>query len=391
MYFVWAGNPILMEWGPMTLRWYSIFFTLPFVVFPPIFQYMYEKAGKDSSEVGKLTSYVIIGVIFGARLGHAIFYEWSYYKSHLLQLFLPVVFYPKFKIVGFSGLASHGAAIGIVLAIFFYTKRVKITNTFPFIAITNKKAPGEFLWILDHLVILVALGGSFIRIGNFMNSEIIGKPTKGNYGVVFVRDVQDILCYEYSDCIESLVIHKARELSKARPNSNYVPIQLDITFKETWNKEKAIEEFLEKYLKKSLVRLSSCKEALIFETYGSPLNYTLSKKEASGIYHASVYTWGVPRHPSQLYESFSCLLIFIILFFWWKNKGHTLATGRMFGMFLVVLFSLRFGYEFYKENQVPFEDAMLFNMGQLLSLPWIVLGLYLIFRKSSKKNIDFEL
>ncbi|ROT47733.1 prolipoprotein diacylglyceryl transferase [Candidatus Cardinium hertigii] len=376
---VWDQSPELLQTGPFSLNWYGICFAMAFITALPIWYHMFAKAGKESIEAERLQRYITLGVILGARLGHVFFYDWDYFKHHLIQIFLPVVFFPKFKIVGFTGLASHGATIGIILAVFLYVKRIQISIS-PFrIHLKNRRPAGELLWIFDHLVILVALGGVFIRIGNFMNSEIIGKPTQGKYGVVFLRDIREDLYANHASMIEKVMGKVANSRPMPMPiKRNHQPIQLSISFKDTIQDEEMVKNFLQGSLKNSLVRMSHSPEAMIYEQYGTPLSYTLTKH--NGGYQAIVYTFGIPRHPSQLYESFSCFLLFISLFLWWRKKGPVLAPGRMAGMFMVMLFTLRFFYEFYKENQVAFENSMWLNMGQLLSLPCIVGGLWLLLR-----------
>ncbi|MGI2261871.1 prolipoprotein diacylglyceryl transferase [Candidatus Cardinium hertigii] len=385
---IWDFSPVLFTKGFLTLRWYNLLFGTAVLAGIPILHYMFAKAGKDSAEAESLPNYIALAVLFGARLGHVIFYEWDYYQHHLLEIFLPVTFSPKFEITGFRGLASHGAAIGIIFAIFLYVKRLTI-SLFPLrIHLTNRRPTVTFLWLADHLVILGALGCAIIRIGNFMNSEVIGQPTGSNYGVIFVRDLHDHLCKKYDSTIQNLVIRKATTANRPPIKSNYPPIELAITFKKTITDEMRIKNFLQKDLKDELIRMTYFNPpSHIYEPYGSPLSYTLQKQ--NGSYQTSVSTWAIPRHPAQLYEACSYFLVFMILFLWWYKKGQTLVPGRFFGFFAVVAFSLRFLNEFYKENQVAFENNMWLNMGQWLSIPWIILGLFLICRpNSTPKNVS---
>ncbi|HLP34524.1 MAG TPA: prolipoprotein diacylglyceryl transferase [Amoebophilaceae bacterium] len=379
-------SPEILKIGAFPLRWYSLLFAAPFVIGTPIWYAMFSKAGKTIEEADWLRVYLVVSVMLGARLGHVFFYEWDYYKHHLMEIVLPVVvFHPQFKFVGFSGLASHGAAVGIVLAMFFYVYRLRF-SLFPIrIQLIHSKKTIELLWLLDRLMVLVALGGMCIRLGNFMNSEIIGKPTHNGYGVVFVRNVHNYLARRYASTIQELSIRKAPADGTPLLHKPYQPIQLAITFNQSIQEEAVLQAFLEKNLKDSLVVLSYDNQPRIYETYGTPLRYQLTKEADGKTYRATVYTWGIPRHPAQLYEAFSCLLIFIVLFAWWRRKGEGLTPGRIAGTFLVVLFSLRFFYEFYKENQVPFEDAMCLNMGQWLSIPWVLAGIVLLLRPGTKK------
>ncbi|UWW96675.1 MAG: prolipoprotein diacylglyceryl transferase [Candidatus Cardinium sp.] len=380
---LWDISPELFTKGFLHLRWYNLLFATGVLGSSPILYYMFAKASKKSEEVEQLRNYIVIGILLGARLGHVIFYEWNYYKDHLLEIFLPVTFSPSFKVTGFSGLASHGGGIGIILAVLFYVKRTTISLFPPRIRFKNRRSAGEFLWIVDHLSILFPLGGALIRIGNFMNSEIIGKPTGTNYGVVFARDLHDDLCKSYPDIIDKLAIRKASKANLPAIKANYQPIELAISFKETITDKKRIESFLEQSLKNHLVQQSYfSRSPHIYETYGAPLSYTLQKQ--NGGYQTSVYTWGIPRHPAQLYESLSYFLLFVILFLWWYKKGQTITPGRIFGVLIVAAACIRFLYEFYKENQVDFEDAMWLNMGQLLSLPWAIVGLFFILRPKPK-------
>lgn len=143
-------------------------------------------------------------------------------------------------------MASHGAAIGIIFAIFLYVKRLTV-SLFPLrIHLTNRRPTVTFLWLADHLVILGALGCAIIRIGNFMNSEIIGQPTGSNYGVIFVRDLHDHLCKKYDSTIQNLVIRKATTANRPPIKGNYPPIELAITFKRPLQMKCALKIFFKR-------------------------------------------------------------------------------------------------------------------------------------------------
>ena len=214
----------------------------------------------DAEMLDQLLIYVAVGTIVGARLGHCLFYEPSYYLSN------PVEILKIWK----GGLASHGAAL-ILLAIWLYIRKHKLS----------------FLWLMDRLVIVVPLAGAFIRTGNLFNSEIYGRATDLPWAFLFVRD-------RVFDPVTGLQL----------PN--------------------------------------------------------------------------VPSHPTQIYEALSYLLIFAVLFIIYKKKKDEIRDGVIFGIFLILLFSARFLIEFIKNDQVSFEAGMLFNMGQWLSLPFIMIGIGLI-------------
>ncbi len=257
-----------IDLGIITLHYYSLMFVVAFGLGWLLMKRIYIREEIPLEKLDSIFIYAVVATLIGARLGHVIFYDWDYFQHNLLEIFLPFKLEPEFEFTGFRGLASHGAAIGIIIAMYLYSKKV-----------VHK----PILWTLDRVVIPVASGAIFIRIGNFFNSEIIGKPTGTDYGVVFTQLGEDF-----------------------------------------------------------------------------------------------------PRHPAQLYEAGCYLLIFIFLWFlYWKtNKREKL--GYIFGAFLVLLWTVRFFVEFLKENQVEFEDSMALNMGQWLSIPFVLLGLYFMFRPKNE-------
>ncbi|SFW75062.1 prolipoprotein diacylglyceryl transferase [Sinomicrobium oceani] len=257
-----------LDLGFFMLRFYSLMFVVAFVLGWFLMKKIYLREGLTVKELDSLFIYTVLATLIGARLGHFLFYEPEMFIKDPLHIFLPVEFSPKFRIVGFRGLASHGAAIGIIIAMYYYSKKI-----------IHK----PILWILDRVVIPVSIGGVFVRLGNFMNSEIIGKPTNSDYGIIF------------------------RKLG---------------------------------------------------ETF--------------------------PRHPSQLYEAGGYVIVFLILWYiYWKTDKRN-NLGYIFGLFLVLLWAVRFIVEFFKENQVAFEDQLSLNMGQWLSIPFILIGFYLIYRSKNK-------
>jgi len=233
--------------------------------------YVKEKIPTESLE--KLTMYIFIGAFFGARLGHCFFYEPLYYFDNPIEILLPIrKIGESYSFVGFQGLASHGGVIGVLVAIIIYARKSK----------TN------LLWILDRVAIGSTITAAFIRIGNLMNSEIYGKPTNGNWGVIFERD--------------------------------------DL----------------------------------------------------------------IPRHPTQIYEAFAYFLIFGILIFIYRRKKMKMQNGLLLGIFFTLLFSARLIIEFFKEDQVGFEESMFLNMGQILSIPFILVGLTLIVLKYKPVKIEHK-
>ena len=246
------------------LKYYGLFFVTGILLAHYVAKRIYINEDIPIENLEKLFIYVVVGIVLGARLGHCLFYEPAYYFQHPLEILVPIKkIGDSYQFIGFQGLASHGGGIGTLIAIGIYCKKYQ----------TN------YLWVLDKIAIATPIVAVFIRLGNFMNSEIYGKPTDGSWGVVFQRD--------------------------------------DL----------------------------------------------------------------IPRHPTQLYEAFAYLLIFGILLLTYRTMAKEKTNGLIFGLLLVLVFSARFIIEFFKEDQVGFENEMVQNMGQILSIPFIIIGLFLIFTR----------
>jgi phosphatidylglycerol---prolipoprotein diacylglyceryl transferase len=254
---IWNPSPEIFEIGHFAIRWYGLFFALSFFFGYLIMLRFFAKEDVPVKLLDELTTYMIIGTIVGARLGHVFFYEPSWYLAHPVKIFQ----------VWEGGLASHGAGIGIILSILIFSY--------------IRKKP--FLWVIDRIVIVVALAGFLIRMGNLMNSEIYGLPTTLPWGFQFLR----------------------------------------------------------------------------------------STTPSDGL---------LPRHPTQIYEGISYLVIFFILWSCYYRKNGKPAPGFLFGLFMVLVFGMRFLIEFIKEPQVGFEHNLSLNMGQLLSIPFVIAGSIFIYR-----------
>lgn len=258
----WNVDPVMFHIGSFGLRYYSFGFVFAFVFGYIILNKMFAKEKVETKYLDSLVIWMFMAVLIGARLGHCLFYEPSYYLTadHWLEIVLPINLATG-EFTGYEGLASHGAAIAILLSIWLYCRKYK-TNGW---------------WLLDRLVIIVALAGTFIRLGNLFNSEIYGVETSLPWGFIFERN---------------------------------------------------------------------------HET--------------------------VPKHPTQLYESLSYLIIFVVCLMIYRKKDGKLHNGRLFGYWLIALFGMRFLIEFVKEEQVAFEQGMTLDMGQWLSVPFIVAGAVLV-------------
>lgn len=245
----WDASPELFRLGNLAVRWYGLFWALSFYLGYEIMLRIFKKEGFPVKHADSLLIYMAVGSIVGARLGHCFFYDFDYYSRNLVEVLY----------IWQGGLASHGGAIGILIALYYYQKKVSDKG---------------FLWLLDRLVIPVSLAAFFIRMGNLMNSEIYGIETSLPWGFIFER-----------------------------------------------------------------------------------------RGEV------------VPKHPTQLYEGLNYIVLFGILIWMYVRKRRVLPAGFMTGFFAVFMFTGRFLVEFIKEPQSQFEEGMLLNMGQLLSIPAIIGGI----------------
>ncbi|TBV27483.1 MULTISPECIES: prolipoprotein diacylglyceryl transferase [Meridianimaribacter] len=269
-----------IDWNPskgidlsfFTLHYYSMMWIVAFILGFYIMKRIYKNENESNESLDSLFIYSVVGIMLGARLGHVIFYQPELFKEDFFSVFLPFSFKGGIHFTGFQGLASHGAAMAMIVSMYLYNKKVL------------KKS---VLWILDRVVIPVASGAVFVRFGNFINSEIIGKPTNSDYGVVFTKLGEDF-----------------------------------------------------------------------------------------------------PRHPAQLYEAICYVFVFLILFyFYWKTKKSE-QEGFLFGLFLVLLWTVRFFVEFVKEAQVEERATWALNTGQWLSIPFILIGLYFMFVYKPKSKLS---
>lgn len=172
----WNPSPILFKLGPLTIRYYSLMFVIAFMLGLHLMKKIYNNEKISLEKLDSLFIYVVVATLIGARLGHFLFYDPQFLIEKPLEVFLPFKFSPKFEFTGFAGLASHGAAIAVIIALYLYSKKIL-------------KKP--LLFILDRIGIPVAIGGMFVRLGNLMNSEIIGNPTNSDYGFVFKKLGED--------------------------------------------------------------------------------------------------------------------------------------------------------------------------------------------------------
>ena len=257
----WNVDPVMFHIGSFGLRYYSLGFLFAFLLGYYIIYRMFQHEKVETNYLESLVLWMFLATLVGARLGHCLFYQPDYFctSEHWLEIFLP--FDSNWNFTGYEGLASHGAAIAILITIWLWCRKNKMNAW----------------WLLDRFVIVVALGGAFIRLGNLFNSEIYGVETSLPWGFIFERN-----------------------------------------------------------------------------------NET------------------VPKHPTQIYESLSYFIIFAASLWAYRKRDGKLHNGRLFGWWLIALWGVRFLIEFVKEEQVDFEKGMTLDMGQWLSIPFILGGILIV-------------
>ena len=371
-YFIWNADPefFTIPFVDRPVRWYGLLFALGFLVSQQIMFYIYKKEGKPQKDVETLTVFMVIATILGARLGHVFFYEPEKYLSNPIDILK----------IWEGGLASHGAAFGILFALWLYT-RYNVNWKLQFKRVTR---PGQnYFQVVDRIVIVVALTGCLIRTGNFMNSEIYGLPTQGSHGVVFVKSATD---YFTAGNKPAKSISFSQDNSREVIEGGLAPVIMEIDFKNRPDQldENTIKRYLDVEVKSILMGNSYIADH-ISHPRDSPFNYEVSSN-ADGSYNAKIQTYVIARHPTQLYEATTSLLICLLLFFIWSRYKNDTPPGLLLGIFLILLFGLRFVHELFKENQVSFEDDLTFNMGQILSIPLIIAGVIILFRALTLKQ-----
>lgn len=351
-YILWNADPDAFTVLGRDIRWYGILFAGSFYIAGLMLSKILQKKGMNQTQISTLIIYLIIGCLVGLRLGHCLFYEPGYYLSN------PVEILKIWK----GGLASHGAAIGILIALYLFIRK------------TNK----SYVWLLDRIVIVVLFIAPFIRTGNLMNSEIIGDKTDNSYAFIFVRGVDDELAGRNRRYIEKTTIRQTGK-DTVVDNTHYSELSLEIYVKKNVPKDK-IGDFLYQYFVQRIDKDEDLKyNVKIFKEKPKIVVF-----ENAGNYKALMTIYGIPRHPSQVYEALAYLSFFLLFIFYYIKRKGMIKEGFLAGMFLILVFGFRFFVEFVKEIQVSFENTMMLNMGQLLSIPLVIVGILMVWRSRKK-------
>ena len=347
-YISWNVDPALYD-GFITLRYYSLFFAISFLLGFSIVKKMFIYENAPLEWMDKLLMYSVVGTILGARLGHVIFYDPAYYLENISEVFM----------VWKGGLASHGAAIALIIAMWIFSKKVTKKHT---------------LWSLDRLVIAVALAAGFIRIGNLMNSEIVGIKTNNEMSLFYEFKAKDQISGFFN--IEKNKIKFDKTNSDTLIDHIYYP-KISVTI--PLGNQKMNPYYSEAF--SNAFNLKSIDSDADFFSLSNKNDFSLTS-----INEMVLPIYIITRIPTQLYEAFSYWIIFLFLFWaYWKKKWH-LYRGRLFGIFLTLLFVARFFVEFFKEHQA-LSDSSLLSMGQYLSIPLVLIGV-IFWIKSKKIDTD---
>jgi phosphatidylglycerol---prolipoprotein diacylglyceryl transferase len=353
MTLFWNASPDLFTLGEYAVGWYGVLFALAFLVSQRLVIYFYHTEKKQEKDA--LLLYLIIGVVAGARLGHCLFYNPVYFARHPLEVFE----------IWKGGLASHGGALGILVATYLFSRR---------------HPEHRFLWLMDRIVIVAAVFSVIVRIGNFFNSEIIGTPTGSPYGVVFARDAEASLKSQIIGLERMELTGRSGSLSS---DPGKVPCDVHVWVNAPGLPMSTVQQFVERTLGPLLLHDSLVIRHLDL-TEHHPLKFSLLRD--AGMFRVDAVGYAIPRHPVQLYEALAYLVLFTLLFRKWRRTWRTMHEGELLAMFFVAAFSIRFILEFVKEDVVPAEAGLPLKIGQLVSLPFIAAGLLLWWRVSAKKG-----
>lgn len=378
---VWTADPSIVKLGVIDLRWYGLLFVSGFIIGQKLLLKFFKHQGLDNKEIDRLTIYFVLATVIGARLGHVLFYGPYFTPDGNGYFDNPI----SILYIWEGGLASHGAAIAILFTAWLYARR-------------SIKWPSKrsFLWVVDKIVIIAALSSFFIRTGNLMNSEILGKPTNKSWGIVFIKNTETYFRnYHVVGEDQKILDLKINKLDTPVVDSlgeqHLQPIDFVFTINPSIKDKKEAEKLISSELNTYASIQKNNEHYYKHLAIEKGVTYDVTKEE--GLFIVTAHVLGVPRHPAQMYEGLSYLLLFgCFLFMMIKKKN--LPEGVYFGIFLIYAFTLRFFFEFLKENQstlVLDKDQPLLNMGQMLSIPLVLFGigvLYYAFQKRKKETVE---
>lgn len=357
-YILWDVSPVIITIGKFAIRWYSMLIATAFFIGFLIIRRMFEKEGVPEKDFSKFIQYLFFSTIIGLRLGHCLFYDPIHYLTHPLEILK----------VWEGGLASHGAVVGILIGLGIYVYK-------------HKKS---FIWLADRVIIIALIIGAMVRVGNLMNSEIIGSPTDNSNAFLFVNSVDKYMIQKNPSIFEDSRFEKTG-IDTVVDDITYTKLKLEVDFKRAYD-----SVFIQNNMSSIFPHLLKQRRNMVanLKLFSSPSIEIINKKGGST---AVIDVWAIPRFPSQLFEAIFCVLLFVVyLTIYIRTSGH-MKSGIFFSTFFIALFVFRFFIEFIKKEQVDFENGMLFNMGQLLSIPFVILGVVsLVYFLKNKKQYTFS-
>ncbi len=337
-FFIWNWNSELFSSNGVTLRWSVVLFITAFLAGRQLLIYLSKKDHQSLAGIANLPIYLVIAALIGARLGHLVFYEPESALSKAVTIVFPFAFKPDFHFLGRNEFSVHGAVLASLLFLFFYT--------------CKKSRESSFL-ILDRVALASSLGGVFIFLGSFLNSEPVGAQTTSATGTIFIAPVlkglMKVPCCimrtpDGDNPLTGISVEKDPASSGAR--TTHKPIILRLFFKPG-SSEQLINEFLIGDVKKFLYDMSE----FVYEPGTQPLRYQIFA-ESKETYFARISTVGIARHPVQIFEAIICLALVVIMRPYGKKSAPDIHPGRIFGWIMMTFWTFEVAIGFLKEGQL---------------------------------------
>lgn len=338
---------------------------LAFLISRQVLLHIYKKERKPLKDVATLSFYLVMATLVGARLGHVIFYEPELIWSKALSILLPFEFEPGFHLLGREEFSIHGATLGILIFLWLYSRKNKLQQ--------------NYLQIVDRVAIVATLSGVFILMGSFFNSEVTGKPTDSSSGAIFIKPVMKGLlkvpcCIMRSpdgkNPLDNIAVKK--DPASLKSETSHKSIILYLFFKPGAS-EQLVNEFLIGDVKAYLYDMAK----FVHEPGTEPLHYTIFL-EKDGNYVARIKTLGIARHLVQIFEAFSCLLLFAFLFAYWHKYKASTPPGRLFGLFMLIFWIFHFTCQYLKETDISFATGRPFSTVFILNILFILIGVVVL-------------
>jgi prolipoprotein diacylglyceryltransferase len=370
--FIWNISPDIISFGPFELKWVTALLVVAILVGRKLLHYIYKREGKAIGEAGLVYSLVLIGAILGARLIYVTLIDSDILFNKPMQVLFPFEFNRGIKFVGGSQFSMLGSLVGVIVVLLIYAK------------VKGK----SFFWTLDKGFLLLLVALVFLRAGNLIQSEYIGKPTDSPLGMLFVNKVEEDLkklpCCAMrnpggENPLDTVRIRNGKQM--LHTGTGYKPLIIYLFFKDGAT-EQLVNEFLIGDVKTLLFDLSQ----LIYEPGTEPLHYTIFVEGAANNYMTRIQTIGISRHPLQLYEAVAFLVLFIFIIGYWSKNYQQLQPGRIAALLITSIASIHFVVEFLNDLPRPLVKAIPFTTDQYLCIPILIFGIVLLLKSAKAKT-----